>query len=80
MTLDVDKEALAAVRQLPAGATVAKVVITSEEISPYIFNASKNEGAVTLSGHYPDEKVHQNLIAAAQTPDRPRPMEGEKVL
>jgi OOP family OmpA-OmpF porin len=59
--------ALAATRQLPAGATVAKVAITSDEISPYIFSASKGEGAVKLSGHYPDEQAHQDLVAAAQT-------------
>jgi OOP family OmpA-OmpF porin len=41
-------------------------VITSDEISPYIFNASKSEGAVKLSGHYPDEQAHQDLVAAAQ--------------
>jgi OmpA-OmpF porin, OOP family len=65
-TTAIFRAALAAARQLPAGATVAKVVITSDEISPYIFNASKREGAVKLSGHYPDEQAHQELIAAAQ--------------
>jgi len=58
--------AAAASRQLPVGATVAKVVITSDEISPYIFSASKSDGAVRLSGHYPDEQAHQDLIAAVQ--------------
>lgn len=52
-TTTIYRAALAAARQLPAGATAAKVVITSDEISPYIFNASKSEGAVKLSGHYP---------------------------
>jgi OOP family OmpA-OmpF porin len=65
-TTAIYRAALAATRQLPAGATVAKVVITSDEISPYIFNASKRDGAVRLSGHYPDEQAHQDLIAAAQ--------------
>jgi OOP family OmpA-OmpF porin len=65
-TTAIYRAALAATRQLPVVATIAKVVITSDEISPYIFNASKSESAVKLSGHYPDEQAHQELIAAAQ--------------
>ena len=65
-TTAIYRAALAATRQLPAGATVAKVMITSDQISPYIFNASKRDGAVKLSGHYPDEQTHQELIVAAQ--------------
>ena len=65
-TTAIYRAALAATRQLPAGATVAKVMITSDEISPYIFNASKSDGALKLSGHYPDEQAHQDLVEAAQ--------------
>lgn len=65
-TTAIYRAALAAARQLPAGATAAKVAITSDEISPYILNASKSDGAVTLSGHYPDDQAHQDLIAAVQ--------------
>jgi len=61
------RAALAAARQLPAGATAAKIDISSDEISPYEFNAAKSAGAVKLTGHYPDEQTHQKLLAAVQS-------------
>jgi OOP family OmpA-OmpF porin len=58
------RAALAATRQLPAGATVNKVAITSDEISPYVFNAAKADGLIKLTGYYPDEQTHRELLAA----------------
>jgi OOP family OmpA-OmpF porin len=65
-TAAVYRAALAAVRQLPAGAIVAKINISSEEISPYILNATKSEGVIKLTGRYPDEQAHQKLLDAVQ--------------
>jgi OOP family OmpA-OmpF porin len=66
-TAAVYRAALAAARHLPAGATVAKIDISSDEITPYTFNATKSEGAIKLTGHYPDEQAHQDLLAAIRT-------------
>jgi OOP family OmpA-OmpF porin len=63
-TAAIYRAALAAVQQLPAGATVAKIDISSDEITPYVLNATKSEGAIQLTGHYPDEQTHQDLLAA----------------
>jgi OmpA-OmpF porin, OOP family len=65
-TAAIYRAALAAVRQLPAGATAAKIDISSDEITPYVFNAAKSEDAIQLTGHYPDEQAHQDLLAAVQ--------------
>ncbi len=65
-TTAIYRAALAAARQLPAGATVGKVAITSDEVSPYVLTATKGDGAIKLAGHYPDEQTHKNLIAAVQ--------------
>jgi OmpA-OmpF porin, OOP family len=63
-TAAIYRAALAATRQLPAGATAAKIDIQSDEISPYVFDATKSEGMVKLTGFYPDERTHQELLAA----------------
>ncbi|MGB8398548.1 OmpA family protein [Bradyrhizobium sp.] len=63
-TAAIYRAALAATRQLPAGATIARVDIKSDEITPYIFNATKSGGAIRLSGYYPDEKTHRELLSA----------------
>jgi OmpA-OmpF porin, OOP family len=63
-TAAVYRAAMAATRQLPAGAVLAKVDIKSDEISPYVFNATKTDGAIKLTGYYPDEQTHQELLAA----------------
>jgi len=65
-TAAIYRAALAATRQLPANATIATVAITSDEISPYVFTATKRDGALKLTGSYPDEQAHQKLLAAAQ--------------
>jgi OOP family OmpA-OmpF porin len=63
-TAAIYRAALAATRQLPAGATVAKIDIKSDEISPYVFDATKTDDAVKLTGYYPDEQTHQDILAA----------------
>jgi OmpA-OmpF porin, OOP family len=63
-TAAIYRAALAATRQLPAGATIAKVDIKSDEITPYVFNATKSDGAIKLTGHYPDEQTHRELLTA----------------
>jgi OmpA-OmpF porin, OOP family len=63
-TAAIYRAALAATRQLPAGATAAKIAIGSDEISPYVFDAAKSEGTVKLTGYYPDEQTHQDIVAA----------------
>jgi len=65
-TTAIYRAAIAAARQLPAGATVGKVAITSDEVSPYVFTATKGDGVIKLTGHYPDEQAHKDLIAAVQ--------------
>jgi OOP family OmpA-OmpF porin len=63
-TAAIYRAALAATRQLPAGATAAAIDIKSDEISPYVFDATKSDGALKLTGYYPDEQTHQNILAA----------------
>jgi OmpA-OmpF porin, OOP family len=58
------RAALTATRQLPEGATLAKVAITSDEISPYVLTASKADATIKLTGYYPDEQTHEELLAA----------------
>ena len=65
-TTAIYRAALAAARQLPAGATAATIEISSDEISPYVLNANKSEDAIKLTGHYPDEPTHQKLLGAVQ--------------
>lgn len=63
-TAAIYQSALAATRHLPAGATIANVDIRSDAVSPYVFNATKGDGAIKLTGYYPDEQTHKDLLAA----------------
>ena len=62
-TAAIYQAAMTAARQLPAGATLAKVDIKQDEVSPYVFNAAKSDGAIKLTGYFPDEQTHQELLA-----------------
>jgi OOP family OmpA-OmpF porin len=63
----------AGLRNLPEGYSVAANDIAAP---PYVFQANKDPvaGTLTLSGYVPDNKVHAELVAAAQ-----RKFFGEKV-
>jgi OOP family OmpA-OmpF porin len=63
----------ASLRNLPEGYSVAANDIAAP---PYVFQANKDPvaGTLTLSGYVPDNKVHAELVAAAQ-----RKFFGEKV-
>lgn len=50
---------------LPQGFSVVLIDITSAVVSPYVFNAATIGGKLTLTGYYPDQQAHQDILAAA---------------
>ena len=51
---------------MPAGLRLGSVSISQPTISPYAFQAVKEAGALVLSGYYPDDKTHDDIISAAR--------------
>ncbi|GLI92557.1 OmpA family protein [Methylocystis echinoides] len=47
---------------LPPGFDLAKVDVTPGPVSPYLFEATRKDGVVTLSGFAPDDSVHARLV------------------
>ncbi len=56
------RAALAAAKTIPAAA-ISKVDIRPPVAKPYTFGAEKAPGAVVLTGFYPDEKTHTDILA-----------------
>ncbi len=47
---------------LPPGFKLAEIDVTPPRVSPYTFGANKADGTLTLSGYYPDNKTHQEIV------------------
>ncbi|MCB1542315.1 MAG: BON domain-containing protein, partial [Rhodoblastus sp.] len=58
--------ALAALKQLPAGLTLAKAEINAPVVSPYTWSANFDGKTVTLEGYVPSEEARAAIIAAAK--------------
>ncbi|MGL5116176.1 MAG: OmpA family protein, partial [Beijerinckiaceae bacterium] len=58
--------AVASSGTLPPGFNLAKAEITSPRINPYTWSATRNAGAVTLSGFVPDQATREANVAAAR--------------
>ncbi len=66
-----DAAAFASAAGLPAGVALdAKGVVApgvlAPAVSPYLLQADKSDGVVTLTGYCPDDKAHEKILAAAK--------------
>lgn len=61
-------------RALPNGFPLVRVTIESRAIRPYLFNATRSEGGVTLTGFVPDQKTRAEILDTAR-----RYFEGERI-
>ncbi|MEK4033612.1 OmpA family protein [Methylocystis sp. IM3] len=52
--------------RLPQGFELARVAVTPGPVSPYLFEAVRKGGALTLSGYAPDEAARGRLVEAAR--------------
>lgn len=52
---------------LPKGFRLGAVAVAAGDVSPYVFTARKQNGAVTLGGHAPDAATHERLVRTAET-------------
>jgi OmpA-OmpF porin, OOP family len=53
-------------KALPQGFTLAKADISTPTVSPYIWSATRNASAITLSGFVPSDAVKNANVAAAR--------------
>jgi OOP family OmpA-OmpF porin len=51
---------------LPKGFELARVDVAAGPVSPYVFSAQKNGGAVTLAGYVPDEVARGRIVDGAR--------------
>jgi OOP family OmpA-OmpF porin len=51
---------------LPQGFKVAAIDVKEPIIAPYVFNAERTDGKIKLTGYFPDQKAHQDILAAAK--------------
>src|SRR5437868_2612412 len=58
-------QAVAALTSVPGISTVTSDVQIAKPVSPYPFGATLADGTLTLTGGYPNEAIHQELIADA---------------
>jgi OOP family OmpA-OmpF porin len=63
-----------ALRQLPQGFQLARAQIEPGLIRPYLFNVTRGDNALTLSGHVPDQAARTALVDHAR-----RFFEGDRV-
>jgi len=56
----------AGLKTLPAGFTLEKLAIEPGVIRPYLFSATRGEGALTLSGFVPDAKTRADILDLAK--------------
>jgi OOP family OmpA-OmpF porin len=52
--------------RLPPGFTISEIAIESRAIRPYLFNASRGEGVLALSGFVPDARARAEILAFAR--------------
>ncbi|GLH78974.1 hypothetical protein SSBR45G_38830 [Bradyrhizobium sp. SSBR45G] len=62
---DIYESAIAATRQLPAGAVLDKVDILPPEAKPFIWSADRNGKSIVMSGVVPSDDIRRALEAAA---------------
>ncbi|CCD99664.1 OmpA family protein [Bradyrhizobium sp. STM 3809] len=62
---DIYEAAVAATRQLPAGAVLDKVAILPPEAKPFIWTAVRDAKSVVMSGVVPNDDIRRALQAAA---------------
>jgi outer membrane protein OmpA-like peptidoglycan-associated protein/osmotically-inducible protein OsmY len=66
-------EVIAGARALPAGFALERAQISAPPVSPFVWNAVRANGAVTLSGFVPDESARAAMLASTGrlfAPDR----------
>ncbi len=50
---------------LPQGFSVAAIDLKEAVVDPYVFKAEKADGKLRLTGYFPDEKTHAEILSAA---------------
>jgi OmpA-OmpF porin, OOP family len=66
-----DAKAAAAARavlhgELPAGIKLGVIDIRKTSVPPYVFNAKKRNGVLTLTGYVQDDTAHEEILAAVR--------------
>lgn len=69
-----EEDVRADLKALPAGFVLAQAAIESRAIRPYVFNATREEGKLTLSGYVPDAKTKSDILDTAK-----RYFEGDQI-
>ena len=52
--------------RLPAGLRIDSAAVKAPSVAPYLFEATKQSGMLVLGGYFPDDKSHEELVAAAR--------------
>lgn len=52
--------------EAPGGVKLGLVAIEETSVSPYLFDAKKRDGVLTLTGYVPDGGVHEGILATAR--------------
>ncbi|OYU49126.1 MAG: hypothetical protein CFE31_07050 [Rhizobiales bacterium PAR1] len=69
-----EEDVRADLKALPAGFVLTQAAIESRAIRPYVFNATREEGKLTLSGYVPDAKTKSDILDTAK-----RYFEGDRI-